>query len=37
MLSEEWERAILQKTNDPYHVPKKGLFKSNKSQYQVNK
>ncbi|KAI9308068.1 Rho GTPase activation protein [Cunninghamella echinulata] len=37
MLSEEWERAILQKTNDPYHVPKKGLFKSNKSQYQLNR
>ncbi|KAI8064705.1 Rho GTPase activation protein [Gongronella butleri] len=37
LLSEEWERAVLQKTNDPYHVPKKGLFKTNKSQYQLNR
>ncbi|CAO3598071.1 unnamed protein product [Absidia cylindrospora] len=37
MQNEEWERAILMKTNDPYHVPKKGLFKSNKSQYQLNR
>lgn len=35
MQSEEWERAILQKNNDPLHVPKKGLFKNNKTQAQV--
>ena len=35
MHSEEWERAILQKNNDPLHVPKKGLFKNNKTQAQV--
>ncbi|KAI9489451.1 Rho GTPase activation protein [Zychaea mexicana] len=37
MHSEEWERAILQKNNDPLHVPKKGLFKNNKTQAQLNK
>ncbi|ORX58178.1 RhoGAP-domain-containing protein [Hesseltinella vesiculosa] len=37
LCSEEWERAVLQKTNDPYHTPKKGLFKSTKSQYQLNR
>lgn len=35
MQSEEWERAILQKNNDPLHMPKKGLFKNNKTQAQV--
>ncbi|ORZ25900.1 Rho GTPase activation protein [Absidia repens] len=37
MQSEEWERAILLKTQDPYHLPKKGLFKTNKTQYQLNR
>ncbi|ORY95254.1 Rho GTPase activation protein [Syncephalastrum racemosum] len=37
MQSEEWERAILQKNNDPLHVPKKGLFKNNKTQAQLNR
>ena len=35
LQSEEWQRAILQKNNDPLHVPKKGLFKNNKTQAQV--
>ncbi|CDH56716.1 gtpase activating protein [Lichtheimia corymbifera JMRC:FSU:9682] len=37
LQSEEWQRAILQKNNDPLHVPKKGLFKNNKTQAQLNK
>ncbi|KAI9319011.1 Rho GTPase activation protein [Dichotomocladium elegans] len=37
MQSEEWERAILQKNCDPITMPKKGLFKNNKTQAQLNK
>ncbi|KAI8329762.1 Rho GTPase activation protein [Chlamydoabsidia padenii] len=37
LFSEEWERTILLKSNDPYHVPKKGLFKSTKTQHQLNR
>ncbi|CAO3610425.1 unnamed protein product [Cunninghamella echinulata] len=35
--SEDWERSILQKNNDPLHVPKKGLFKNTKTQAQLNR
>ncbi|KAI8333049.1 Rho GTPase activation protein [Chlamydoabsidia padenii] len=34
LQNEDWERTILQKNNDPLHVPKKGLFKNAKSQAQ---
>lgn len=39
MLSEDWERAILARSNnDSDHVPKKGgLFKSNKTPAQVRR
>ncbi|ORZ22484.1 Rho GTPase activation protein [Absidia repens] len=37
LQSEDWERAILQKNNDPLHVPKKGLFKNTKTQAQLNR
>ncbi|KAI8368301.1 Rho GTPase activation protein [Radiomyces spectabilis] len=37
LQSEDWERAILQKNNDPLHVPKKGLFKNNRTQAQLNR
>ncbi|KAI9030019.1 Rho GTPase activation protein [Phycomyces nitens] len=34
---EEWERAILQKNGEPVNAPKKGLFKSNKTQAQMER
>ncbi|KAG0169217.1 hypothetical protein DFQ30_003852 [Apophysomyces sp. BC1015] len=37
MLSEEWERAILQKNGETVHIPKKGFFKNNKTQAQLDK
>ncbi|KAI7862863.1 Rho GTPase activation protein [Spinellus fusiger] len=37
MHCEEWERAILQKNGEPVNAPKKGLFKSNKTQAQLEK
>jgi hypothetical protein len=36
MFSEEWEKAILARSSsDSDHLPKKGLFKSNKTPAQV--
>ncbi|KAI8371647.1 Rho GTPase activation protein [Radiomyces spectabilis] len=35
--SEEWERTLLQKSNDPSQIPKKGLFKNNKTQAQLDR
>ncbi|KAF7724834.1 hypothetical protein EC973_000719 [Apophysomyces ossiformis] len=37
MFSEEWERAILQKNGETVHIPKKGFFKNNKTQAQLEK
>ncbi|KAI8073315.1 Rho GTPase activation protein, partial [Gongronella butleri] len=33
--NEDWERTVMQKNNDPLHVPKKGLFKNSKTPAQV--
>ncbi|CAM0137943.1 unnamed protein product [Umbelopsis sp. WA50703] len=35
--SEQWEQSILLKNNDPLHVPRKALFKTNKTQAQLEK
>ncbi|RUS14367.1 Rho GTPase activation protein [Endogone sp. FLAS-F59071] len=35
--SEDWERTILQKNNDPLHKPKKGLFNQSKTPQQVGR
>ncbi|RUP45059.1 hypothetical protein BC936DRAFT_148666 [Jimgerdemannia flammicorona] len=37
MHSEEWERSILQKNNDPLHRPKKGLFNQAKTPQQLER
>lgn len=38
MSSEDWERAILAKNSmDDAHIPKKGLFKSNKTPTQLKR
>ncbi|ORX50194.1 RhoGAP-domain-containing protein [Hesseltinella vesiculosa] len=35
--NEDWERTVMQKNNDPLHVPKKGIFKNSKTPAQLSR